>query len=51
MSEDMLKLINEKRGIVEANVTTALEMTDKEKNSIALKLKQYSGKNSQICCR
>ncbi|HEY3249525.1 MAG TPA: F0F1 ATP synthase subunit delta, partial [Ignavibacteria bacterium] len=34
----------EKRGIVEANITTAIELTNKEKKSIEDMLKQYTGK-------
>lgn len=44
ISEDIVKLINERRGIVEANITTAIEISDNEKKSIAQKLKQYAGK-------
>lgn len=41
---NMLDTINEKRGIVKANITTAVEITDKEKTAIIEKLKKYSGR-------
>jgi F-type H+-transporting ATPase subunit delta len=44
ISNDLLKLVNQMRGIVDAKVTTAIEISAKEKNSIASKLKQYTGK-------
>jgi F-type H+-transporting ATPase subunit delta len=41
---NMLKLINDRRGIVEAVIITAVEITDIEKKSISEKLQKYSGK-------
>lgn len=45
LSVHMLSLINEKRGIAEAKITTAVEMTDKEKKSISEMLRKYTGKD------
>jgi len=44
ISDNMLKLINEKRGIIEAQITTAFNMSDKEKKSISDMLKKFTGK-------
>lgn len=42
---DFLDLVNEQRGIVKAKIKTAVEITDKEKNTITEKLKHYTGKD------
>jgi len=47
VSDSILKLINEKQGIIEAKITTALDMTENEKKSITQKLQKYSGKEIQ----
>lgn len=44
VSESLLRLVNEKRGIIEAVITTAVEMTEQEKKVISEKLKNYTGK-------
>jgi F-type H+-transporting ATPase subunit delta len=44
IADNMLKLINEERNIIEAKITTAIEMTDKEKTTINQMLKKYTGK-------
>jgi F-type H+-transporting ATPase subunit delta len=44
IADNMLSLINEERGIIEAKITTAIEMTEKEKNTINSMLKKYTGK-------
>lgn len=44
ITDSMLKLINEKRGIIEAQITTAIDMTEKEKKSISNMLKKFTGK-------
>jgi F-type H+-transporting ATPase subunit delta len=41
---NMLDVINEKRGIVKANITTAVEIQADEKKAITEKLKKYSGR-------
>lgn len=44
ISLDFETLVNEKKGLAKAKVTTAIELTDKEKNNIILNLKQFTGK-------
>jgi F-type H+-transporting ATPase subunit delta len=44
ISVDFETLVNEKKGLAKAKVTTAIELTDKEKNNIISRLKQYTGK-------
>ena len=41
---DFLALLNEKRGIVEAEIKTAVEITDKEQKLIKERLNKYAGK-------
>lgn len=43
--DDFLYLVNEKQGIVLANVKTAVDISEKEKTSLTAKLKQYTGKD------
>ena len=47
ITENILKLIDDKRGIIKASVTTAIEISDKEKNMITDTLKKYTGKKIQ----
>jgi F-type H+-transporting ATPase subunit delta len=47
ITESILKLIDDRRGIVKAFVTTAIEIPDIEKNSITDTLKKYTGKEIQ----
>lgn len=44
ISIDFINLVNEKRGIVIANIKTAIELTDSEKKNLETKLKEYTGK-------
>ncbi|RPI15639.1 MAG: ATP synthase F1 subunit delta [Ignavibacteriae bacterium] len=44
ISVDFLNLVNEKRGIVTANIRTAIELTESEKKNLESKLKEYTGK-------
>jgi F0F1-type ATP synthase delta subunit len=37
-------MIDDKRGIVKAIITTAIGLTEEEKRNISLKLEKYSGK-------
>ena len=41
---DFTNLINEDEGIIEANIKTAISLTDSEKNNLSEKLKGYIGK-------
>ena len=43
--DDFLNLVNDKRGIAEAKIKTAVEISDKEKSALAEKLKKYTGKD------
>jgi len=45
IADNLLKLINETRGIIEAKIITAVEMTGKEKSAITNMLKKYTGKD------
>lgn len=47
VSESIHKLINEKRGIIEARITTAVDMSESEKKLVTEKLQKYSGKQIQ----
>ena len=42
--ESMLRLINEKRGIIEAKIITAVDITESVRKSISEKLEKYTGK-------
>lgn len=42
---DFLRLINEKKGLAEANVKTAIELSQKEKKLLTEKLRSYTGKS------
>jgi F-type H+-transporting ATPase subunit delta len=44
ISVDFLNLVNEKMGIVVANIRTAIELTEKEKKNLESKLREYTGK-------
>lgn len=41
---DFIQLLNEKSGIVEAHITTAIELTEKEKKQLIDSLKKIAGK-------
>ena len=45
ISVDFENLVNEKKGIAKAKITTAIELSDKEKNNLIAKLKEYAGKD------
>jgi F-type H+-transporting ATPase subunit delta len=45
ITEDFLDLVNQERGVVTAKVRTAVEVTDKERDTISRKLSQYVGKD------
>jgi F-type H+-transporting ATPase subunit delta len=44
IASDFLSLSNEKSGIVEANIRTAVELNDKERKNLENKLAEYTGK-------
>lgn len=44
ISKDYLQLLNERRGIIEAEIKTVIEIPDKEKKALVEKLKRYTGK-------
>lgn len=44
ISRDYLELLNERRGIIEAEIKTVIEIPDKEKKALVEKLKKYTGK-------
>ncbi|MCI0448737.1 MAG: ATP synthase F1 subunit delta [Chlorobi bacterium] len=44
IADDFINLAKEKAGIVSAKIKTAVEISDKEKTSLAAKLKKYVGK-------
>jgi F-type H+-transporting ATPase subunit delta len=44
ISRDYLELLNERRGIIEAEIKTVIEIPDKEKKALVEKLKRYTGK-------
>lgn len=45
IADSMLKLIDDKRGIIKASVTTAVDISEKERDLITGKLKNYTGKD------
>lgn len=45
ISSDYLNLLNESRGIAEAEIRTVIEIPDKEKKNLVEKLKRYTGKD------
>jgi len=45
ISIDFENLVNEKKGIAKAKITTAIDLSDKEKNNLIAKLKEYAGKD------
>ncbi|HJY65066.1 MAG TPA: ATP synthase F1 subunit delta [Ignavibacteria bacterium] len=44
IANSMLKHINDKRGIISANITTAVDISENVKKAITDKLKKYTGK-------
>lgn len=44
IAKDFVQFVNEKRGIVEAKIKTAVQITDKEKKLLTQKLSAFTGK-------
>jgi len=44
IAKDFIDLVNEKHGIVEAKIKTAVEISEKDKKQLVVKLSQYTGK-------
>jgi F-type H+-transporting ATPase subunit delta len=45
ISSDYIELLNEKRGIAEADIRTVIEIPEKDKKALVDRLKKYTGKD------